>query len=168
MVVSRHRCCDMIDFTPDRALYPFESRWFDSPRGRMHYIDEGSGQPILLCHGNPTWSFLYREIIIRLRDRFRCIAADNLGFGLSEGPSGYGYTLEDHAQVFGDLVDHLGLDQFVTMVQDWGGPIGLAVATGRAERVSGIVLGTTWCCPAGQLIKSLTWAYGSVSGSGPL
>lgn len=56
-----------IDFTPDPQLYPFESRWFDSSRGRIHYVDEGTGPPILLCHGNPTWSFLYRDIIVALR-----------------------------------------------------------------------------------------------------
>jgi haloalkane dehalogenase len=61
-----------VDFTPDPALYPFESRWFDSSRGRLHYIDEGTGPPILLCHGNPTWSFLYRGIVVGLRDHFRC------------------------------------------------------------------------------------------------
>jgi haloalkane dehalogenase len=148
----------LIEFTPDRALYPFESRWFDSSRGRMHYIDEGIGPPILFCHGNPTWSFLYRDIIVRLRHRFRCIGADNLGFGLSERPSGYGYTLDDHAQVLGELVDHLGLDQFVTMVQDWGGPIGLAVATARAERVSGIILGNTWFWPADRFSMKLASA----------
>ncbi|VBA39642.1 Haloalkane dehalogenase 2 [Mycobacterium innocens] len=69
-------------FTPDPQLYPFQSRWFDSSHGRMHYVDEGDGPPILLCHGNPTWSFLYRNIIVALRDRFRCIAPDYLGFGL--------------------------------------------------------------------------------------
>jgi len=65
-----------VDFTPDPQLYPFESRWYDSSRGRIHYIDEGNGPPILFCHGNPTWSFLYREIVVGLRDRFRCIAPD--------------------------------------------------------------------------------------------
>jgi haloalkane dehalogenase len=75
-----------IDFSPDPQLYPFESRWFDSSRGRMHYVDEGptdsDAPPILFCHGNPTWSFLYRDTIVALRDRFRCIAPDYLGFGL--------------------------------------------------------------------------------------
>src|SRR5215472_4713559 len=61
-----------IDFTPDPALYPFKPHWFDSSAGQMHYIDEGTGPPILFCHGNPTWSFLYRNIITALRGRFRC------------------------------------------------------------------------------------------------
>ena len=77
----------MREFTVDRSLYPFESRWFDGRHGRMHYIDEGHGTPIIFFHGNPTWSFLYRNIITRLRGKFRCIAVDYLGFGLSEHPS---------------------------------------------------------------------------------
>lgn len=93
-----------IDFTPDPKLYPFGSRWFDSTAGRVHYIDEGSGPPILFCHGNPTWSFLYRHIVRALRDRFRCVAVDYPGFGLSDRPDGYGYTVEEHAlrQAFAD------------------------------------------------------------------
>lgn len=140
-----------LDFTPDPALYPFESRWFDSTRGRIHYIDEGDGPPILFCHGNPTWSFLYRDIIMALRDRFRCIAPDYLGFGLSERPPGFGYKIDEHAGVLGEFVDHLGLDGYVSMGQDWGGPISLAVAVERADRVRGIVLGNTWFWPTDEL-----------------
>jgi haloalkane dehalogenase len=137
-----------VDFTPDPALYPFTSHWLDSSRGRVHYIDEGNGPPILFCHGNPTWSFLYREIITALRDRFRCIAPDYLGFGLSERPPGFAYTIDEHAQVVGEFVDHLGLDGYLTMGQDWGGPISMAVDTARADRVRGVVLGNTWFWPA--------------------
>ena len=137
-----------ISFTPDPSLYPFESKWFDSSAGRVHYIEEGSGTPILLCHGNPTWSFLYRDIVTRLRDRFRCVAVDYLGFGLSERPDQFGYTIEEHARTVGELVDHLGLDGFVVMGQDWGGPIGTAVASERADQVAGVVLGNTWFWPA--------------------
>lgn len=154
-----------IDFTPDPRLYPFESRWFDSSRGRIHYIDEGSGPPILLCHGNPTWSFLYRDIIVALRDRFRCIAPDYLGFGLSERPAGFGYKIDEHAQVAGEFVDHLGLDGYLYMGQDWGGPIGLAVAVERADRVRGIILGNTWFWPADTLS---TKAFSRIMSSPPL
>ncbi|QLY28616.1 haloalkane dehalogenase [Nocardia huaxiensis] len=133
----------MIDFAPDRKLYPFESRWFDSAAGRVHYIDEGSGPTILFCHGSPTWSFLYRHLVADLRDRFRCVAIDNLGFGLSERPAGFDYTIAEHTTVLGELIDHLRLDDFVVMGHDWGGPIGLGAATTRADRVRGIVLGNT-------------------------
>jgi haloalkane dehalogenase len=144
-----------IDFTPDPALYPFESRWFNSQAGRLHYIDEGAGPPILFCHGNPTWSFLYRNIVSRLRGRFRCIAVDYLGFGLSERPDGYGYTIEEHARSVGELVDHLQLDGFVTMGQDWGGPVSMAVGSARAERVHGVILGNTWFWPSDEVRTKL-------------
>ena len=144
-----------IDFTPDPELYPFESRWFDSTQGRLHYIDEGDGPPLLLCHGNPTWSFLYRNIVIALRDRFRCIAPDYLGFGLSDRPSGFGYKIDEHARVVGEFVDRLGLDGYLTMGQDWGGPISMAVNVDRADRVRGIVLGNTWFWPADTLTTKL-------------
>ncbi|MFE5479294.1 haloalkane dehalogenase [Nocardia sp. NPDC055165] len=155
----------LIDFTPDKALYPFESRWFESSAGRVHYIDEGSGIPILFCHGSPTWSFLYRKIIGQLGDRFRCVAVDYPGFGLSERPPGYGYTIAEHAAVVGELVDHLGLDQFVVMGQDWGGPIGAAVGADRADRVRGLVLGNTLLWPTD------TWpqkAFSRVMSSSPM
>jgi haloalkane dehalogenase len=144
-----------IDFTPDPALYPFESRWFNSQAGRLHYIDEGAGPPILFCHGNPTWSFLYRNIVSRLRGQFRCIAVDYLGFGLSERPDGYGYTIEEHARSVGELVDHLQLDGFITMGQDWGGPVSMAVGSARAERVHGVILGNTWFWPSDEVRTKL-------------
>jgi len=136
------------EFVVDRGLYPFESRWFDSRSGRMHYIDEGQGPPIVFFHGNPTWSFLYRNVITRLRGQFRCIAMDYLGFGLSEHPDDFGYTVEEQAAAVGELIDHLGLNDFITMGQDWGGPISMAVATARPDRVRGVVLGNTWFWPA--------------------
>ena len=150
-----------IDFEPDRTMYPFESKWFDSSAGRMHYIDEGSGTPILFCHGNPTWSFLYRGVVSRLRDRFRCVAVDYLGFGLSERPEGYGYTIEEHARTTGELVDDLGLEGFTTMGQDWGGPVSMTVATQRADRVSGVVLGNTWFWPASLYFRFFSRVMGS-------
>lgn len=137
----------VIEFKPDPTLFPFESKWFESSAGTMHYIDEGSGTPIIFCHGNPTWSFLYRGIVSRLQDRFRCIAIDYLGFGLSEHPESYGYTIEEHARTTGELVDHLGLNDFIVMGQDWGGPVSMAVATQRADRISGVILGNTWFWP---------------------
>ncbi|WP_072689856.1 haloalkane dehalogenase [Rhodococcus marinonascens] len=154
-----------IDFTPDPGLYPFTSRWFDSPHGRMHYIDEGTGPPILFCHGNPTWSFLYRDIIANLRDRFRCIAVDYLGFGLSDHPEAFGYTSEEHAFVVGALVDHLDLDGFVSFGQDWGGPISMAVDTARPDRVRGVVLGNTWFWPLDSPTMKL---FSRVMSSGPM
>jgi haloalkane dehalogenase len=154
-----------IEFSPDRSLYPFESRWFESSHGRVHYIDEGAGPPLLLCHGNPTWSFLYRHIVRTLRDRFRCVAMDYLGFGLSDRPDGYTYTIEEHAGVVGKLVDHLGLEGFVVMGQDWGGPIGTAACVDRPDRVRGLVLGNTWFWPSESFSMK---AFSRIMSSGPL
>jgi haloalkane dehalogenase len=135
------------NFTPSTELYPFESRWFESPSGRVHYVDEGTGPPLLLLHGNPTWSFLYRHLIRSLRDRFRCVAVDYPGFGLSDRPAGYGYAPTDHARVVGELVDQLDLDELIVMGHDWGGPIGATVAAARSERIAGLVWGNTSLWP---------------------
>ena len=117
-----------IDFVPSKELYPFESKWFESSVGAVHYIDEGEGPAILFLHGNPMWSFLYRKIVRLLRDDFRCVAVDYPGFGLSVRPPGYSYMPREHAVVVGELVRELDLQDAVLMGQDWGGPIGLQVA----------------------------------------
>lgn len=128
-------------------LFPFESRFADVGGAQVHYIDEGQG-PVFLClHGNPTWSFLYRHIVRGLRDRFRCIAVDYPGFGLSTAPPGYGYTAAEHARVLEGFVDHLDLRDVTLMVQDWGGPIGFWVATRDPERFRAFVIGNTWAWP---------------------
>ncbi len=148
----------VVDFTPSPEHFPFESRWFDSSVGPVHYIDEGTGTPLLLMHGNPDWSFLYRKIVAGLRDRFRCVALDYPGFGLSVHPTGYGYTPAEHAAVTQELVEHLGLDGMVVMGQDWGGPIGLDVASRLPDRVAGLVMGNTWFWPAeARMMRSFSW-----------
>jgi haloalkane dehalogenase len=149
---------------PSPELYPFESRWFDSSAGRVHYVDEGEGRPILMLHGNPTWSFLYRDVIRSLRGRFRCIAPDYLGFGLSDRPDGYGYTAAEHAEIVGQLVRELDLRDLIVMGHDWGGPIGLAAACEERDRVGGIVLGGTWFWPADRR----AWGFSKVMSSWPM
>ncbi len=159
------RPAGIVDFTPDPELFPFESRWFDSAVGPVHYIDEGAGPPILFLHGNPDWSFLYRKLVLALRDQFRCIALDYPGFGLSVHPSDYGFTSKEHAAVVGEFVDHLDLQDFIVMGQDWGGPIGMAVASERADRVRGLVMGNTWFWPDSGRIAS---TFSMVMSSPPL
>lgn len=134
-------------FQPDRRLFPFDSKWYQSPVGPVHYIDEGVGAPILFLHGNPTWSFLYRGVIIRLRKKFRCIAVDYPGFGLSAHPEDYGYTPAEHAEVVAALVRHLGLQDLTVMGHDWGGPIGLRLALDELPRIRALVMGNTWYWP---------------------
>src|SRR5207248_1307362 len=119
--------------------------------GRMHYIDEGEGPPLLLLHGNPTWSFLYREIIAGLRDRFRCVAIDYPGFGLSRAAPGYGFTPAEHADVVEQLILQLDLQGVTMMVQDWGGPLGFAAATRHPNRFAAFVIGNTWAWPKSDL-----------------
>jgi pimeloyl-ACP methyl ester carboxylesterase len=152
------------DFAPSAQLYPFDSRWFDSSAGRLHYVDEGRGPAILMCHGNPTWSFLYRQLIRTLQGTFRCIAVDYLGFGLSDRPPGYGYTPAEHAGVVGELVRELDLKELIVMGHDWGGPIGLSVATADPERIAGLVLGNTWFWPSDRQAR----AFSRVMSSAPM
>ncbi len=133
----------------DRGLFPFESRYLDLPMGRLHYVDEGprTGPTLLALHGNPTWSFLYRDVVASLSDDVRVVAPDLLGFGLSEKPDDFSYLPRDHARVFDRFVDELGLDDVVLLVHDWGGPIGLDWATRRPDRVRGVVVTNTWMWP---------------------
>jgi haloalkane dehalogenase len=125
-------------------LFPFQSHFADIDGARIHYIDEGQGPVFLGLHGNPTWSFLYRHVVNGLKDRFRCIALDYPGFGLSTAPPGYGYTIAEHARLVESFVTRLDLQGITLMVQDWGGPIGLAVAARHPERFRALVIGNTW------------------------
>ncbi|MEX1295610.1 MAG: alpha/beta fold hydrolase, partial [Candidatus Limnocylindrales bacterium] len=153
----------IVDFEPSPQLFPFESRWLESSVGPVHYIDEGEGRPLLLMHGNPDWSFLYRKMIPGLQGRFRCIAPDYPGFGLSVHPTApYAYTPREHAAVVGELIDHLDLQDAVVMGQDWGGPIGLDVASRMPDRFSGLVMGNTWFWPADDItMRGFSLAMGS-------
>lgn len=128
-------------------LYPFNGRYADIDGNRVHYVDEGSGPPIVMLHGNPFWSFTYRDIIRRLRGRFRCIAIDYPGFGRSLARDGYDFKPASHAKVVGELVERLGLDRWTLFGNDWGGPIGLSVAQRDPERVRAVILGNTWAWP---------------------
>jgi len=128
----------------DPALYPFEPHFLDVDGGRIHYVDEGEGPVVLMVHGTPTWSFLYRRFIRDLARDHRVIAPDNMGFGLSDKPRGWGYRPEDHASNLARLIDALDLRDFVLVVHDFGGPIGLSYAEAHPERVRGLVLFNTW------------------------
>jgi len=129
---------------PSRSEYPFEPRWLDTPEGRLHYVDEGEGSPVVLVHGTPTWSFLWRHLIRGLSRSHRVIAPDHLGFGLSEKPESAPYRPEDHARRLAALLDHLSLERITLVVHDFGGPIGLSYALDRPERVERLVLFNTW------------------------
>jgi len=134
-------------FEVDPAEYPFADRWLERGGSALHYVDEGSGPPVVMLHGNPTWSFLYRNVIKQLGGACRSIAPDYPGFGFSDHPPGYGYTPQEHAEWIHALIDHLGLKRFVLVVQDWGGPIGLSIAVERPDDVAGLVILNTWAWP---------------------
>lgn len=133
-------------WVPDH-LYPFESNFLDLEGHRLHYVDEGQGPTLLLLHGNPTWSFLYRHLIVRLRGRFRCVAPDYPGFGLSRARPGYDFRAASQAAVLAAFVERLDLRNVIAFGQDWGGPIGFHVASGRPERFDGFIIGNTWAWP---------------------
>jgi haloalkane dehalogenase len=149
-------------FQPNPELFPFRSRWFDARAARVHYLDEGEGPPILFLHGNPTWSFLFRGVIIRLRRRFRCIALDYPGFGLSEHPEDYDYTPREHAEVALQLVRHLDLKDLTIVGHEWGGPIGMKLALDETARLRALVMGNTWYWPADTWqLKTLSYVMSS-------
>jgi haloalkane dehalogenase len=131
----------------DDELFPFESRFVEIDGHTVHYVDEGSGPTLLFLHGNPTWSFLWRDVICALRDDFRCIAVDYPGFGLSTAKLDYRYLPEEHADVVTGFVDKLGLEGVTLVGQDWGGMIGLAVVQRRPGVFDRLVLANTWAWP---------------------
>ena len=115
--------------------YPFESHFVEVDGQKIHYIDEGAGETILCVHGNPTWSFAWRNVVRKLRDRYRVIAIDHLGCGLSSKPAGYCYSLAGHVSNLQSLVTQLDLNQITLFSHFWGGAIGpLTAPAGRAGR----------------------------------
>jgi haloalkane dehalogenase len=128
----------------DRNEYPFAPHFLDLGMGRMHFVDEGSGEPVVMVHGNPTWSFLYRHLIRGLSGEWRCVAMDHIGFGLSDKPRDWSYLPEDHARNLERLIEALGLRDITLVVQDWGGPIGLSHAVRSPGSVKRLVIMNTW------------------------
>ncbi|RKH38683.1 alpha/beta fold hydrolase [Corallococcus sicarius] len=131
-----------------RTMFDAESRFITLPSGaRIHYVDEGEGETLLFLHGNPAWSFQWRDLIRGLRGSYRCIALDYPGFGLSDAPAGFGFTPREQSLVVEAFVEQLQLRDVTLVMQDWGGPIGLGFAGRRPELVRRVVLGSTWAWP---------------------
>ena len=122
-----------------RELYPFESNWLELDGHQYHYIDEGKGEPFLMLHGNPTWSFYYRNIIFAFKDTHRCIAPDHMGCGFSDKWQDYPYTLSTHIDNIEKLADYLKLNNINLMVHDWGGAIGMGFAIRNPSRIRKII-----------------------------
>jgi pimeloyl-ACP methyl ester carboxylesterase len=129
----------------DRSLYPFQSNWIKLGEVELHYLDEGEGDVMLFIHGTPEWSFGYRNVVRRLREHYRCIAIDLLGFGLSDKPPGEDYTCNGHAIRLSQFIEKLNLTHIILVANDFGGGIGLHYAVQNPENVSAIALFNTWC-----------------------
>jgi len=139
-------------FQPPEKLYPFESHWLNIADFRMHFLDEGPRDApiVLMVHGNPTWSFYYRNLVLALRDRYRCIVPDHIGCGLSDKPGAdqYPYTLERRISDLEALMDHLEVKAPVNLiVHDWGGMIGFGWAVKRPALIASMVIANTAAFP---------------------
>ena len=124
--------------------FPWSSRFIDHGGIRQAYVDEGpstSGVTFVCLHGNPSWSFLYRDFIRRLSASYRVIAVDHVGFGRSDKPRYHDYyTISQHVENLSELLDHAGVNLAIPILHDWGGPIGMGWATQHPERVAGVVV----------------------------
>jgi haloalkane dehalogenase len=128
----------------DRTAYPFADHWAHLRAGRMHFVDEGSGDTVLFVHGTPTWSFEWRHVIRALAPAWRCIAPDLIGFGLSDRPRDFPYTPESHATAFAEFVERYVTGPFTLVVHDYGGPIALPAALQDGGRVKRLVIINSW------------------------
>ena len=130
----------MIDLTEIAELYPFRFNYLEIEGQKYHYIDEGSGDPIVMVHGNPTWSFYYRNLIKHFSKTHRVIVPDHMGCGLSDKPQDYNYTLKNHVLNLELLLNQLELKNVTLVVHDWGGAIGMGAATHNPKRIKRIVI----------------------------
>ena len=156
-----------IDANDYRDGYPFRSHFLDRSGLRYHFLDEGSGEAVVMVHGNPTWSYFFRRIIQALSPAHRCIAPDHMGCGLSDKPdeSRYDFRLRSRVDDFSALMDHLNLERVTLMVHDWGGMIAMAWAVDHADRVARIVVTNTagFFPPGGKGIPLRLWIVRNLS-----
>ena len=129
--------------------FPYESHFVEVNGSRMHYVDEGEGNPILLVHGNPSSSYLWRNVIPKLKEQGRVIAVDLIGMGKSDKPS-IGYTFSDHTNYLEGFINQLRLKHFTLVLHDWGGALGIDYAMNNQENIRGIVL-------IEALMKPMSW-----------
>jgi haloalkane dehalogenase len=140
------------DDTLSKALgsrWPYEPHYADVNGWRMHYVDEGEGDPVVLLHGNPTWGFLYRDMIDPVvKSGRRVIVPDMIGFGLSEKPTReQAHTLDGHSANLASLMRQLDLKRIMLVCHDWGGPTGLSFAMNDPDRVRALTIMSTWAWP---------------------
>lgn len=144
------RAAKPVDLSKCRHLYPFEPHFIELKGLRYHYLDEGAGPPVVMVHGNPTWSFYFRDLVRALSPDFRAIVPDHIGCGLSDKPlpGSYGYRLADRVADFASLLDALRLEDKITLVcHDWGGMIAMAHAVNHSESIGRLILFNTAAFP---------------------
>ena len=132
-----------VDISAFRHLYPFESHYVKINDLNYHYLDEGAGPPMLMVHGNPTWSFYFRNLVKAFSPQFRTIVPDHIGCGLSDKPdsSVYDYQLRSRVDDLENLMTHLGLQEKITLiVHDWGGMIGVLYALRHLDKIARVVI----------------------------
>ncbi len=154
--------------TEVRVEYPFAGNTLELPSGhRMHYLDEGRGPAVLMLHGNPTWSFYYRNLVKALSEAgHRCIVPDHIGCGLSDKPQDYPYTLAQRIADVECLIEALDLDRFSLVVHDWGGAIGCGVAGRRPDALDKLVLLNTGAFRSKHIPKRIAFVKIPVLGEG--
>ena len=139
-------------FDLPEGAFPFASHFMTIGQAHLHYIREGKGPTLLFLHGNPTWSFLYRNIIGALRESYDCIALDFPGFGLSKPPVHYGFTPEEHAALVAAFLNQANIQDACLIAHDWGGPIGLWAMLNTEDRLTAFCLGNTWAWPVNGIL----------------
>jgi len=144
-----------------RAEYPFEPHYAAVGGGRLHYVDCGQGAPVVMLHGNPTWSFMYRRLAQALAGSHRVVVPDHIGCGLSDKPQDWSYRLKDHVANLETLLNgRLGLERMTLVVHDWGGAIGMGYATRHPDRIERLVILNTAAFLLGRCpwrIRVCTW-----------
>ena len=156
-----------INISAFRHLYPFESNYLDLNGLKYHFLDQGKGEPVVMIHGNPTWSFYFRELVKGLSPQFRTIVPDHIGCGLSDKPDikRYDYRLKSRVDDLESLIDHLGLKEKITLVlHDWGGMIGMVYALRHPERIHRIAVMNTaaFLLPKGKKLPFSLWIVRNV------
>jgi haloalkane dehalogenase len=128
---------------PNKTQYPFTPKKISINGHTLSYLDEGQGSPIVMLHGNPTWSFYYRNLVSLLQNNYRVIAPDHIGCGFSDKPQDYPYLLKNHIDNAEKLLAELGIDKFSLVVHDWGGAIGMGLAARNSDRIESFVIMNT-------------------------
>lgn len=139
--MSKGKVLQQEQFSRDgfEEVYPFESHYIEINGNQMHYIEEGEGEILLMIHGNPTWSFYYRRLIDHFKKNYRVIAPDHIGYGYSEKPTDYNYTLGNQIRNLEEFIEKLALKDITLVMHDWGGAFAMGYAVRHAENVKRLV-----------------------------